>query len=532
MNDSPDTKLIDNLKAADPLQWAYYSNLQIRPNDPFSLVGTPYLADLVKTRRYLCVKKGSQVRVSTTKFIHMIHDCLYGRYRQNVMYMMPTVKQVEALSKISLDPIIDNNLWLAKKFTVNTAAVKTINGRSIYFVGAQPQKVGQSSTKDSANLRSIPCDAVNRDELDLMDEDMVELSKQRLRDSDLKEETDFGSPTVPEYGIDYLYGKSTQGKWQIKCRSCGKYTCLVDHFPKSIIMVDGRWIRSCIHCHAEVFVADGDWQEDYPERDKVGRWVDGLLSPKIDLKTDMERFLESDGTARCEFMRSVLGIATVEAKCQLSDTDVEDRIRKDLMRFTSAGETVLGADINKTINYVVGIKTGDDAYAVLQAGEAEDFIQLHDIANKMNVRLAVLDAQPDIHAARDFQKNEPYTVYRCYYSEQMPGPPRYNAKEGSVHLNRNEWCDKVYDVFSARKISIPSQMPQDFVRHITAPMKTVLPNPETGIQRPRWVKPQSKPDHYFHAILYFLLAASRTSPRRLDSGPRVRFQTCKNACYI
>lgn len=532
MIDLTEKQLIENLKSVDALQWASLSGLQIRQGVPFTLEGTPYLVDVAKPKKKMAVKKGAQVRVTTTKFLEQVHACIYGKYRQNVMYMMPTVKQVEALAKISFDPIIDNNPWLAKKFTVNTAYVKTINGRSIYFVGAQPQKVGGSNTKDSSNLRSIPCDIVLRDEIDLMDEDMVVLSKQRLRDSDLKYEVDFASPTYPNYGIDAIYNTTNQNKWQIKCRSCGKYTCLVESFPDSVLCVDGRWRRSCVHCKAEIFVADGNWEPDYPEREETGYWIEGLLSPRADLAADMKRYHESDGTARAEFMRSVLGIATVEAEHQLADTDIYDRCGKDLMRLSSSTETVMGVDIGDPNYAVIGLRTGDDAYHILWMGTVDNFVQLHEIAKRMNVRMAVLDAQPDIHASRDFQKTEPYTVYRCYYSEQMPGSPKFDGKEGTVKCNRNEWCDKVYDIYASRKITLPSRNEgvAEYARQMTQTAKTLIVAPDTGIQKPRWIKLGA--DHAFHATLYFLLAASRTSPQRLDSGPRVRFQTCKNACYI
>ena len=524
--------LLDKLIVVDPLLWARTKGLQIREGVPFTMEGTPYLADLVMPYRVMHCKKGSQVRVTTTKFIEQVHKCIYGKYRQNVLYMMPTVKQVEALAKISFDPILDGNPWLKQYLTTNTIACKTFCGRSIYFVGAQPQKVGGSQTKDSPNLRSIPCDIVLRDEIDLMDEDMVELSKQRLRDSDLKLEANFASPTFPNYGIDALYQRSTQSKWQIKCGSCGKYTCLVERFPDSIQKVNGVWRRTCVHCGSEVYVRDGKWVADFPDREEMGLWIDGLLSPRFDAGIDMPRFYESEGTARAEFMRSVLGIATVEASYQLTDRDVFDRCGQGLMRMSSQTEMAMGVDIGDPRYCVVGVKTGDDAYEIVLATQVNDFNQLADIAKRMNVKMAVLDAMPDIHASREFQQKSPFAVYRCQYSEQMPGSPVFDGKSGMVKCNRNEWCDKVYDVYSSRRITIPARCKEvdEYARQLTQTAKTLVENPETGVQKPRWIKMGA--DHYFHATLYFLLAASRTSPKRVDSGRTERFFKAKNRFYV
>ena len=526
------SELLDKLISVDAIQWALAHKLRVRSGEMFTMRGTPYLADLVLPHRVMHCKKGAQVRVTTTKLLQQVHHCIYGKYRQNVLYMMPTVKQVEALAKISFDPLLGANPFLKKYMTTDTAYVKTFSGRSIYFVGAQPQKVGGSNTKDSANLRSIPCDSIQRDEIDLMDEDMVVLSKQRLRDSELKIEANYASPTYPNYGIDALYQRSTQNKWRIRCSSCGKTTCLVESFPDSIRKVDGVWRRSCVHCGSEIFVQDGGWVPEYSDRDEVGYWIDGLLSPRIDLKLDMERYFESEGTARAEFMRSVLGIATVESSYQLTDKDVYDRCGRDTMRMSCTTECVMGVDVGSPMYVVIGIRTGDDAYEMVYAGSADDFQQLHDLAKKFNVRMAVLDAMPDIHASREFQQKEPYTVYRCQYSEQMPGQPKFDGKEGMVRCNRNEWCDKVYDVFASRRITIPSncQTVKDYAVQMTSTAKTMIVNPETGLQRPRWIKVGD--DHYFHATLYFLLGASRTSPKRLGETRRNVYTKVKNNFYI
>ncbi len=72
-------------------------------------------------------------------------------------------------------------------------------GQSIDFNGGPPKKVGGSGTKDTDNLRSIPCDDVKRDEIDLMDMDMVYMSTQRLLRSKVGRQSNFGSPTFPNY---------------------------------------------------------------------------------------------------------------------------------------------------------------------------------------------------------------------------------------------------------------------------------------------------------------------------------------------
>ena len=498
--------------AHDPLIWAHYKSLMLRDGIVFSLKDMSYLFDIINCdKRTVNCKKGAQMCLTTAFFIDSVHACKYRRYNQNIMYMMPTVTAVERLSKVSFDPIFQYNRWIQKKGETNTTMCKEINGRSIVMVGAQPKKVGGSGTKDTDNLRSIPCDDIKRDEIDLMDEDMVFMSKQRLLRSEFKRESNFGSPTYPGYGIDKLYEESDQRKWQIKCGTCGKYTCLADTFPESIIRKNGVWFRACIHCQSEIFVKDGIWKAEYSDRREAGFWVSGLLSPYANLDDYMYEFHNIDGAQMSEFMRSRLGIATTEAENQLDTTTVMSRCTNDHNQMVSTGETVMGVDIGKVIHVVIGIRTARESYEILTVCRVNNLNELHDLAQKMNVRVAVIDSGPHDHGVREFQRTEPYTVYLCQYSETQPGKPIWN-KEGFVKCNRNEWCDKVHITFTENKIRIPrvSKEINEYAREMTCTAKTVIENPDTGLVKPRWIKIGD--DHYYHSTLYFLLAASRTTP--------------------
>ena len=499
---------------ADPLVWASVRKINLRDGIKFTLKGMPYLNDLVNCdKKIMNIKKGAQVCATTTLYLDAVHACFYRRYDQNIMYMMPTVTAVERLSKVSFDPIFQYNPWLIQKGATNTTMCKEINGRSIVMVGAQPKKVAGTSVKDTDNLRSIPCDCVDRDEIDLMDQDMVYQSKQRLKRSMFGHERNFGSPTYPGYGIDKLYEDSDQRKWQIKCTTCGKYTSLVESFPDSIIQVKGKWIRACIYCHKEIFVKDGIWKAEFPDRREAGFWLDGLISPYADLDEYMYQYNNIEGSKMAEFMRSTLGQATIEAEYQLSETIVLSRCTADYNQMISIGETAMGVDIGKIIHAVVGIKTSRTTYEILNVSRLGNLNELHDLAKKMNVHRCVIDSGPHDHGVREFQGKEPYSTHLCQYSESMPGKPKFDDV-GIVKCNRNEWCDKVHATFTENKIRIPrpSQEINEFAKQLTKTVKTIIVNPDTGLPRPRWIKLGS--DDFFHAVLYFLLAADRTTPRQ------------------
>jgi len=505
---------VEIMMSSDPLVWANESRLNLRDGYVFTLKDMRYLFGIIDCPKKISnCKKGSQMCLTTAQFIRAIHACKYRKFDQNIMYMMPTVTAVEKLSKVSFDPIFQFNPWIMRKGDTNTTMCKEINGRSIVMVGAQPKKVGKTNIKDTDNLRSIPCDMIIRDELDLMDMDMVYMSKQRLKRSRFGLEINFASPTFPDYGIDKAYEDSDQCKWQIKCGSCGKHTCLAETFPDSIIKKDGKWIRSCIHCHKEVFVSDGAWVAEYPGRREAGFWVSGLLSPLADLDEYMYQYHTVEGVNMSEFMRSTLGIATTEAENQLDEVTVLSRCGNDANRMISTGETAMGVDMGKKIHVEIGNRTAREAYDLLAVAELDTLAELHDMAMKMNVRSAVIDSGPYDHGVREFQRTEPYTIYLCQYSEQMPGKPKFDAKSGIVKVNRNEWMDKVHTTFIENKIRIPrvSVVINNYARQMTKTAKTIITNPDTGLTKPRWIKLGD--DHHYHGTLYFLLAASRTTPR-------------------
>jgi len=509
-----ETKFLEDAITVDPLIWAQTKSLNLRDGIKFTLKGMKYLFDIIDCdKKVVNCKKGSQMCLTTAIFIKAIHSCKYHKYDQNIMYMMPTVNAVEKLSKVSFDPIFQYNPWIMRKGDTNTTMCREINGRSIVMVGAQPKKVGQSSIKDTDNLRSIPCDEIDRDELDLMDMDMVYMSKQRLKRSRFGREMNFASPTFPGYGIDALYEDSDQRKWQIKCGICGKHTCLGESFPNSIIQLKGTWMRACIHCHAEIFVNDGQWEADYKDRREAGFWVSGLLSPLADLDEYMYQFNNVEGTKMSEFMRSTLGIAITEAENQLDDVTVLSRCTSNPNQMVSTGETVMGVDMGKKINVVVGIRTARETYEILNISELNNLNELHDLALKMNVHGAVIDSGPYDHGVREFQRTEPYKIWLCQYSEMMPGKPHFEGKDGMVKCNRNEWMDKVHTTFIKNNIRIPrvSILINEYARQMTRTAKTVIENPDTGLKKPRWIKLGD--DHFYHSTLYFLLAAFRTTPR-------------------
>jgi len=362
-----------------------------------------------------------------------------------------------------------------------------------------------------------------------MDQDMVNISKQRLNDSKHRLECNFASPTIPGYGIDQLFHDGDQRFFQIKCPSCGKHTCLVRDFPNSILCINGRWRRTCVHCKGEIRTDQGKFIAEYPDRRDASFWVSGLMSPNADLEEYMHRFHNSEGSALAEFERSILGRATIEASCQLSVADVKAcRGNQGLSMFSSA-ECCIGIDTGNGLHVVVGYRTAEMTYRILFMAHIESkdisfdpYAQVHDICEKMNVRCGVVDIGPDIHAVRRFQTEEHFDTYRCIYSDTQHKTPQFDHNDKVVRCNRNEIADKVHGIVIGGNIVIPRGCYEvdEYCKHLTKMAKVTEKNPDTGIPKTRWVKVGDHIDHYLHATMYMVLACSERSPVRDGMPPK------------
>jgi hypothetical protein len=176
----------------------------------------------------------------------------------------------------------------------------------------------------------------------------------------------------------------------------------------------------------------------------------------------------------------------------------------------------MGIDVGEKMHYVVGQRVDNNRFKILLVGVATDFGQLHDIAERMKVKMCVIDKGPDIHGVKEFQKQERFPVYRCQYSEFLMTGANFDRETGIVKVNRNEICDRVHDAFTTDKISIPRECTEikEFAEQMTKLAKDTQKHPETGLPKTKWIKLGNKDDHWYHSSCYFILAATQTSPIR------------------
>ena len=279
------------------------------------------------------------------------------------------------------------------------------------------------------------------------------------------------------------------------------------------------------------------WIPKYPGRDVVGYWVSQMLNPNRNLALLLKQWHNPEGHQYTieEFYRTVLGMPYITAEHKLCLQDVFSCQGQSIQMSTSPIPTIMGVDIGKVLHYVIGIKVNDKNFEILKVGRAADQYELHDIAERMNVTFAVIDHDPEIHMVEEFQKTEAecgMKVFLNRYSDTKHGPVVWND-DGTCVSGRTKWCDRTHDAISDKQLSIPRKCKEieEYAYEMTNTVKVLEKNEKTGLAVYRYRQLSNKPDHFFHATLYFLLAASQVAATHREVRTQDNLQA-KNEYFI
>jgi hypothetical protein len=506
---------IQLMAALDAFSWLTDNNIQLS-HGPWHLKGHEYQLDWLQERApEQCFIKGAQIGVTDSMVLRTLHGMIYGYYPQGSLYLFPTRDDVKDFSKARFDPLIESNSCI-NEHVKNTDAtnIKQIGRGFLYLRGARVTKNVGGSKKTSSQLKSIPVDRVVFDERDEMDDSMVELARERISHSNIKEIISVGTPTIPDFGVDKLYQNSDQRVWMIQCLHCGKETCLELEFPACIIRrPEGGAYRACIHCGKEIFPHNGRWVAQYPSRSKdlVGWWISQLNSLYVKPEYILNLYEDPPNGNLSEVMNSKLGRAYIPAENRLTEAEVYSCCGSDPTLLKHEGPACMGVDVgNPTLHVTVGYKKTKNTVKVIWLGRVSSFEDLHDIAKRYGVRSMVIDLKPEIRKVREFQAAEPYSVYACDYVETRIGMTSWDDKERIVKCNRTEICDASHDfVVTPGKLELPRrhQELETFVRQACNIAKVLEEDSDTGARVYRYKR--LGPDHYRHSLNYLLLASER-----------------------
>src|SRR4030042_2987361 len=205
---------------------------------PFQIEGHEYEKDMLTCdARQQCYKKGAQMGVTEINVFKSMYGLIFSKYPQGVLYLFPTNLDVSDFSKGRFQTLIRDNPKEVGVFVSDTDAVsiKRVQKAMLYLRGARSTSKIEGIKKSSSQLKGVPVDRVVYDEIDEMEPSMVDLARERMSHSEIKEESSLSTPSIPDFGIDKLYQESDQRVWMIRCEHCGTETCLESEFPECLI---------------------------------------------------------------------------------------------------------------------------------------------------------------------------------------------------------------------------------------------------------------------------------------------------------
>jgi hypothetical protein len=504
----------------DALIWILNNKLQVAPG-PWKLKGHEYQVGWLKEDApQQCFIKGAQIGATETLVLRTLHGHIMNKYSQGSMYLFPTTRDVSDFSKARFDPLIQMNPFIGEHVKAagekgtDAQNIKKIGRGFLYLRGAKSTKNVGGAKKSSSALKSAPVDRVVFDELDEMEPKMIELAKHRIMHSEIKELMYLGTPTIPDYGVDRMYQRSDQRVWMLECTACGKETCLDLEFPNSIRRrLDGSAYRACIHCLAELHPSKGRWVAQYPSKSKdlVGWWISQLNSVYVDPSYILNMYENPPDGDLAEVMNSHLGRAYLPAENRLTQQEVFGCCGHDAELLNHDGPTCMGVDVGRELHVVIAERKTRQTLKIVKVTRVDSFNDLHDLAQRFNVRSAVIDLYPETRKVREFQKSERFQVFGCQYQDSKQSVWAWDEKDLVVKVNRTEVCDATHNLIAeSGKLELPrrSKELEDFAFQVCNIAKILEENTETGEKQFRYRKLDLR-DHYRHALNYCYLAAER-----------------------
>ena len=491
------------------VEWAESLLLDGRP---FSLAGHEYQRDMFTENAPRQVfLKGAQIGVTSVQMIRTLHGLISGRYPQGALYLFPSLGDVQDFSRGRFNPLIGDNENIARYVQdTDTMGIKRIGGAMLYMRGARATSKAGGFKRSSTALKSVPADRLVLDERDEMADDMVDLARERLSHSEVKEEVHLSTPTIPDYGVDKMFQRSDQRHWFIRCHKCGGDTCLELEFPGCLHeLPDGRVIRLCQRCRDnEIFPRDGQWVALYPDKaiDMVGWRISQLNSLFVEPGEILRLYRDPPNGNLTEIMNSKLAAAHIAAENRLVFSEIISLCGDKPISMEESGSCFLGADIGNLIHCVISRVNPEKGVQIVYIGAFPEWSELDRLMRRFNVSRAVIDALPETRLSREFAKRHLGKVYCCFYSEHQRGGYAWNEREQTVTANRTESMDASHHAIASGKVFLPSQSEtvHEFARQCTNVARVLQTELETGAVRFVYVK--TGPDHYRHALNYETMA--------------------------
>lgn len=404
------------------------------------------------------------------------------------------------------------------------------------------------SANNSQDFTSYSAHAYYVEELDQADSiENVNLGFARMDGSIYKLSRLVANPlTTAEGRIHWWYEKSDKRIWKCPCKQCGKtsdldwFTTVVEelrdeddvvigHVPRDTEWSPGcgrdmrimcphckigdldRYSESC-HWEATAFSDEGITGYHMPSIISTIHEVSKLwfeFKDALNNPTKMGKFYSTKLALPFSHSANNISVGLLQ-RCAEEGYDFTILPDQAFKEDTHEGPCSMGIDQNST-NFDIRISCIDKGKRRgLYLGKIpiENEYMLHDLVERYNVIMAVIDNEPNTTVSKAFQDKARCDVWRCKYKGTKKHSERtdnYNEMILSVH--RTEALDKAYSQLKTRRNIIPANFEHIFKGLYAEEMQDLsrkVVEEANGDLIAVWTKSQR--DHAFHADAMDLLA--------------------------
>lgn len=394
------------------------------------------------------------------------------------------------------------------------------------------------------NFVEFSADLLIVDEFEECNEANVAMAVNRLRESPYPQTIYCGNPRLPRTGIDSEFSASDRRHWFMRCGHCGERQNL-DWFLHFIDREDsGRWVPR----DKKAWLAGDELRpicqrcgKPFEREAKGGLWVPaqrherrGYSMSRLDVLDESTRALFAEwGKAQSSpervrvFHNGALGKAYEQGGSRLTITDLRRASDGQPVLDPNGGESyeehvvTAGIDVGAVCHITVSIVERDAEDEPIRRARlitaTSSFEEIAAILKRYRVQLAVIDAGPEYHKARElrdqFVEEGGCTVWLCqFHRTPQVGSQKYGMRldyqSQVVQVDRTAVFDVSHaDILQGRRL-FPTDAfgVPDWAEQMTVPVRVVDEEKSVAI----WTKGS---DHYRLSDVY-----DRVAIDLLESG--------------
>lgn len=472
-----------------------------------------FMFDIYSDRSSLiCSKKCAQIGFTTYQILKSAHEC--NNDAIDILYVLPTGDDVKRFSGGKTNKMIAWNPAL-QEMTKDKDSIeqKQFGKNTIYYQGSWTERAALMITAKKLIV----------DEYDRCKPEIVEQYDSRLQSVANPRKAFFSNPSKPDFGVDKIYQKSDQKKWNVT-HSC-ESRFIMDE--SCIDYKQGKYV--CPKCLSEITDEErrmGDWydMEDnkwegtikIPGIEWSGWWIPLWIAPWMPARKIAEA--KRDKSAEY-FANFVAGEAYLNTNNALSLPILEKCLTEKINE--QGGRIIIGVDTGHNIHYTLANKEGfffhgyinsvaENENSLNPIKDYDPYDELDKLMYRFPRAIMIADQGGDLIGIRKLQAKHKGRVYLCWFTKETKNMQiiRWgdDEEQGRVLVDRNRAIQMFVDEIKDDRVAFNGTS-EEWKPYFDHWLNIYRVREETGeVGDPqynwRWVWKRKGPDHWALASVY------------------------------